>query len=774
MIIRSQEKSADSAAVPGRGVRRHSRWLGAYLMLAAFVVLTVSSSLLIHHRSVDSFRRSVEIDRLWAREIESYQRLEASIAAANAPGNDVFASTGPAQEAERLRVAIAAYHNRMADVRAVAAATAGLTPDRDWQSILDEVDLLMAEMSSVSEEILALFSAGRVSEAASRMSAMDRLYGEVNLIVNLLQTDTQRLQQDALERQLSLAEEMRTAEYVIGGMVALMVLALSIYGYRLSRRMTENEQERQAQLNAIEVSERKFRELAEGSIEGITVHRYGKPLFVNQTWAEFHNYENPDEVIAVGDLSNIVAEADREAVSRIRYSLQHGPGISRRYEYRAMRTDGSIIWLECLERVILWYDRPAVQTTAIDITERKRVEEKLKAAKLKAEQASNARTRFLAAASHDLRQPLHAIALYLPLLAKRIEDPDTLATVDAIKASSESMRSLLDSLLDISKLDAGMVEAHISPVPVLDIFDQLAVEAAPQAAEKSIQLRFVPSTLWVESDPTLLQDILRNLLSNALRYTQTGRILVGARQHGDQVRIEVWDTGPGIPDDQQSRIFEEFYQADQPARDENTGIGLGLAIIERLARLLNHDISVHSRTGKGSVFGVEMAAAEPPATDAEAPAPYEFSSDMSNVTALLIDDNSSVRVATAATLADWGYAVMPAATIKEALALMAGGDRIPDVILTDLALRKNETGIDAIRRIRGAAGRPVPALIVTAETDPARLRDAIDSNMMILHKPIEPDTLRLALEGLVLNRGDNGTERKTGVAAPHTLIESLT
>lgn len=756
----------------GHGVRRYSRWFGAYLLLAAFVILTVSGSLLIHHRSVSSFRNSVEIDRLWAREIENYQRLEASIAAANAPGNDVFASADPVKEAARLSAAIAAYQARMADVRAVAAATAGLTPDRDWPSILDEVDSLMAEMSSVTEEILALFGAGQISEAASRMAAMDRLYGEVDLIVNLLQTDTRQRQRSTLETQLDLAEEMRTAEYMVGGLVALMVLALSIYGYRLSRRMTETEQERNAQLDAIEVSERKFRELAEGSIEGITVHRHGKPLFVNQTWAEFHNYEDPDEVVAVGDLSNIVAEEDREAVSHIRYSLQHGPGISRRYEYRAMRTDGSIIWLECLERVILWQDRPAIQTTAIDITERKLAEEKLKAAKLDAEQASNARTRFLAAASHDLRQPLQAITLYLPLLAKRIGDPDTLATVEAIKASSESMRSLLDSLLDISKLDAGMVEANIGPVPVLDIFDQLAVEAAPQAAQKSIQLRFVPSTLWVKSDPTLLQDILRNFLSNALRYTHTGRILVGARQHGDRVRIEVWDTGPGIPDDQQTRIFEEFYQADHPARNGNTGIGLGLAIIERLARLLNHGISVHSQTGKGSVFGVEMAISEPPTIDIEAAAPCKFSVDMSAVTALLIDDNSGVRAATTAALADWGCTVLAAATIEEALALIA--DDTPDVILTDLTLRKDETGVDAVRRIRRTADRPVPALIITAETNPERLRDVINRNMMILHKPIEPDTLRLALEGLVLNRGDNGADSKAGVAAPHSMTESLT
>lgn len=753
--------------------RRDARWFRAYLLLAAFVVLTVSAGLLTHYYSLNIYRQSVEENRLWAQKIESYERLEMSIAAIIAPGNEVFASIDPTREAERYRTAIARYREAMVEAERIAVVTARLTPDLDWRSTLGEIDGLVSALSSMTNETLALYGANRITEAAGRIVVADRLYGEANAIIHLLQKDMRGLQEISLERQLSLTEEIRIAEYLIGSLVALMVLALSLYGYRLSHRMAKNERRRIEQLRAVEASEQKFRELAEGSIEGITVHRHGKPLFVNRTWAEFHNYHSPDAVIAVGNLSNIVAKEDREAVRRIRYSLQHGPGVSRRYEYRAMRTDGSIVWLECLERVILWQDQPAVQTTAIDITDRKRTEEKLRAALLKAEQATSARTRFLAAASHDLRQPLQALSLYLPLLRKHISNPDALATVNAIGASSDSMRSLLDSLLDISKLDSGMVEANVGPTPILDILDRLAIEVAPLAAEKSIRLRIVPSTLWVESDPTLLQNIIRNLLCNALRYTETGTVLVGARRHGDRVRIEVWDTGPGIAEDQQSRIFEEFYQAAQPNRSEMQGLGLGLAIIDRLAGLLGHRISLRSRPGKGSVFGVEMAVAEPAAFDTGDTEATGIAGDLAHMMVLLIEDNDDVRAAMAATLSNWRCDVLAAAKIDEAVAMTVGNGRTPDVIVTDLALRDGETGIEAINRIRNVTGLPVPAIIVTAETDPDRLGNVLDNNIMMFHKPIEPEALRLALEGLVPNRGKYGIIGKSDPAASLKLIESL-
>jgi signal transduction histidine kinase/ActR/RegA family two-component response regulator len=463
----------------------------------------------------------------------------------------------------------------------------------------------------------------------------------------------------------------------------------------------------------------------------------------------------------------LIVPEDHDSVRDIQYALQYGVGNSRQYEYRATRRDGKTVWLECQERVVVWKGKPALQSTVIDATERKRAEEGLRDAMLQAEQATNARTRFFAAASHDLRQPLHAISLYLPLLLKRMEKSESREMLGAIQNSCNAMRSLLDSLLDISRLDAGVIEPEISAVPLLDVFDQLGMEFAPQAAAKGLELRVVPADYWVRSDAALLERILRNLLTNAIRYTAKGKILLGARRAGSSVRIEIWDTGIGIDHDTLDHIFEEFYQADNPERDRSRGLGLGLAIIERLATLLGHGLGVRSWPDKGSVFDITLSLTEEPSVaDYHERHASQPTGNLQGRLALLIDDDPIILEGTEAMLEDWGCRVITAGSISDAVKTVRDTGIIPDVIMADLRLRGAETGLGAVEALNNILARPVPAIIVTGDTDPNRIKQASASGLAILHKPVEPAELQSAILEAIrgANAGvpeSNGAHRAT-------------
>jgi PAS domain S-box-containing protein len=368
-----------------------------------------------------------------------------------------------------------------------------------------------------------------------------------------------------------------------------------------------------------------------------------------------------------------------------------------------------------------------------DITDRRRAHEALRMAKLEAERANLSKSKFFAAASHDLRQPLHTMALYLPLLSKRLTDPKCEEIVDAIKGSCNSMGGLLNALLDISKLDAGVVEPNIVSVAALPLFQSLERDFALQAEEKGIALRVIPVERVISTDPTLLERILRNLLANAVRHTARGRVLLGARRHGSKLRFEIWDSGIGIEESQLEGIFQEFYQVGNPERDRHQGLGLGLAIVERLARLLDHRIAVRSKPGKGSVFSVEV-----PLINAE---PYASKSDV-----VLIDDDSQVLKATTKTLEEWDCDVISAETIGSALTKIEQHGRPPDLILADFRLRGEETGLMAVDLINQFVGSKVPAVIITGDTDPRRIREATQSGYPLLHKPVQAEKLRAVVE----------------------------
>jgi CheY-like chemotaxis protein len=339
------------------------------------------------------------------------------------------------------------------------------------------------------------------------------------------------------------------------------------------------------------------------------------------------------------------------------------------------------------------------------------------------------------------------MALYLPLLSKRLTDPKCEEIVDAIKGSCDSMGGLLNALLDISKLDAGVVEPKVVSVATLPLFRSLEREFALQAEEKGIALRVIPVERTISTDPTLIERILRNLLANAVRHTARGRVLLGARRHGLKLRFEIWDSGIGIEESQLDGIFQEFYQVGNPERDRHQGLGLGLAIVERLARLLDHRLAVRSKPGKGSVFSVEvpLISAEPYASKSDSTS-VQCRLDLNGKLVVLIDDDGQVLKASTKTLEEWDCDVISAETIGAALTKIEQHGRRPDLILADFRLRGEETGLMAVDLINQFVGRKVPAVIITGDTDPRRIREATQGGYPLLHKPVQAEKLRAVVE----------------------------
>lgn len=368
-----------------------------------------------------------------------------------------------------------------------------------------------------------------------------------------------------------------------------------------------------------------------------------------------------------------------------------------------------------------------------------------------AEQANAAKTRFLAAASHDLRQPIHALGLLFATLADRVRDERAAPVLKQIDGAVDAIDSMLNSLLDISKLDAGVVRPEIGPVDLGELLERVDNEHQPVATVTGNQLRVRPSSAVVRSDATMLQRILANLVSNALRYTVNGRVLVGARKRGGSIRIEVYDNGPGIPSHALEDIFLEFHQLGNPERDRRKGLGLGLAIVKRLADLLGHKIEVRSIVGRGSRFSVTLPLSASPRRGETHPASAAaVGADLHGKRVLVLDDDGSVLEAMRNLLEGWGCEVLTTATPEEAEAGIAAGSRLPDMLIVDYRLRQHASGIETIGRLHQVAGHRVPALVITGDTAPDRLREAQESGYPLLHKPVKPAQLRAVVRQLIL------------------------
>jgi signal transduction histidine kinase len=380
--------------------------------------------------------------------------------------------------------------------------------------------------------------------------------------------------------------------------------------------------------------------------------------------------------------------------------------------------------------------------------------EELRQKKEEAEQADRAKTRFLAAASHDLRQPMQALGMFASALEHSGSEKERLDLAHQIAQASNAMADLLDALLDISRLDAGRVRVNRADQPLQPIFDRLWDTFGEPAAQKDIELVVRPTDLWVNSDPVLLRQIVNNLVSNAVRYTpggdpqRPGRVAVLARRRGEQVTIEVRDNGPGIPADAHERIFQEFEQLSNPERDRSKGLGLGLAIVQRLSRLLDHPVALRSAPGLGSTFSVTVPQADALASSAAAPAAPEEPAGLMRRRVLLIEDDALVRESVARLLRLWGCEVRESAGDPHlSVALACDGWR-PEVILCDFRLAAGCTGLTIIDDVRRTCGAEVPAALITGDTEFAALRSQLPGGIQVLFKPVRPAQLRMLLQGL--------------------------
>ena len=356
------------------------------------------------------------------------------------------------------------------------------------------------------------------------------------------------------------------------------------------------------------------------------------------------------------------------------------------------------------------------------------------------ELADAAKTRFLAAASHDLRQPVVAISLLVGLVREQVATlPPVRAMLDRIHAAVASMEVLLNGLMDLSRLESGDLKPSLQAVPLAPLFDAIDLHAQSAAASKGLRLHFRARGLMVTSDPVLLGQIVRNLVDNAVRYTERGGVLVSARRRGvDMLLLQVWDTGRGIAEDAQARVFEEFFQLDNPGRDRRKGLGLGLAIVQRGTRLLGARLSLRSVPGRGSCFTLELPLAlSEPATPALAPLP---DLPLRGVSVWLIEDDAAVRGALCDRLRRWGARVAPLSGRADVQRQLDTAAALPTLVVSDQRL-PDGSGLDCVALIRLHAGRSVPAVIVTGDTAPADLALLAGAGLPVLHKPFSAAAL---------------------------------
>lgn len=368
----------------------------------------------------------------------------------------------------------------------------------------------------------------------------------------------------------------------------------------------------------------------------------------------------------------------------------------------------------------------------------------LRLKKEEAETATLAKSRFLAAASHDLRQPTHALGMFVARLGQLPLDAQTRQLVASLEASVQSMQDLLDGLLDVSRLDAGAVQVQLGPVNMGELFHSLRKALQPLAESKGLRLRIRPSPYWAMTDPVLLQRMVMNLANNAIRYTERGTVMISCRRvdGGRKVRLDVADSGIGISPTHQEDIFREFYQVGNSGRDRAQGLGLGLNIVERTAQLLGHAITLRSALGCGTRFSIHLPAAQAvEAFTTLAPADPQGLGGVEGMRVLVIEDDGFALEAIRDLLSSWGCVVNAAATVAQALDFV-NAYAAPDVVLSDFRLGEARNGLDVIAMVRAHARREIPACLMSGDTDAGLIQAAKDAGLTLLHKPVRPAKLR--------------------------------
>src|SRR5262245_5967822 len=373
--------------------------------------------------------------------------------------------------------------------------------------------------------------------------------------------------------------------------------------------------------------------------------------------------------------------------------------------------------------------------------------QRLQEARGDAEAANVAKTKFLAAASHDLRQPMQALSMYASVLEQRVSDPDAARVVQGVQLSCRTLEQLFDGLLDISKIESGVIRPSVVDFPLMPLIEQVVAAERPIAAHKGLQLRVVRCSASVFSDPALLERMLKNLVTNAIRYTERGRIVVGCRRvGGDRLRLEVVDSGIGIDTHEQARIFDDYYQV---AGINAQGLGLGLPIVKSLSELLGHNLSVRSAIGRGSTFSIELPLAPHVAAPATASHPAPISLAGANI--VVVDDDAEIRKSLSLLLQSWGCSAVCGGTLGEVQERLRALRLKPDALIVDYRLAEAITGMQVIEALRHEFGAALPALIITGTPNLALLRERAGSIPFAM-KPVPPGKLRAFLSQVLRER----------------------
>jgi PAS domain S-box-containing protein len=482
----------------------------------------------------------------------------------------------------------------------------------------------------------------------------------------------------------------------------------------------------------------------------VLVDTSGKIVFANRQLTVLFGYDREQVQGQVIELLIPERFRARHVGHRATFAAEHRTRpMGVELELFARRKDGAEFPVEISLSPINDSDGHLVVATIRDVTDRKRVQQELIQAREAADRANQAKSRFLATASHDLRQPLQSLALLNGALRRVVDHPDALEALTHQDQAIEAMSKLLNALLDISKLESGAIKPQPVDFTVGTLCKQLEQEFSGVAASKGLRLQVASSETSVHSDPALVGQILRNLLSNAIKYTRAGSVRLTSTRGAASVRIEVVDTGIGIPADQLQFIFDEFFQVGVSANSSRDGYGLGLSIVQRLVRLLGLKLEVRSELGKGSVFALEL----PSGCDATVAStvranPAQTAPQASAPQVLLVEDDPAVRNATRMLLKVEGYRVLAASCLAEARSLAREHPRL-DLLVTDYHLGDGETGTQVIAALREELGQHFKAVLITGDTSSALKELQRDGRLQLARKPIHADELLTLLKSQV-------------------------